>query len=27
MLDIILTVLTLVIFYVFDRYTVGLERL
>jgi len=27
MLDIILIVLTLVIFFVFDRYTAGLERL
>jgi len=27
MLDIILIVLTLVIFFAFDRYTAGLERL
>jgi hypothetical protein len=27
MLDIILIALTLVIFFVFDRYTAGLERL
>jgi hypothetical protein len=27
MLDLILTVCTIVIFYAFDRYTVGMERL
>jgi hypothetical protein len=27
MLDVILTVVTLIIFYLFDRYTVGCEKI